>query len=103
MSNVLEHIEERVPFLKGLVERFSPSSMLLRLPMVNRSWRVALRKELGLSQYELAEKLGVDHPAISAWENGAHVVPKYIAKLIGYVEKELRDRLSCRAVIHPST
>ena len=48
MSNVLEHLEHRVQFLRLVQERVSPSRWLLRVPMFDREWRVAMRKELGL-------------------------------------------------------
>lgn len=50
MSNVLEHIENRIKFLKkikGLGRKF-----LIRLPMINRSWVVLYKKELGI-EYRL--------------------------------------------------
>ena len=48
MSNVLEHLERRVQFLRLIQERVSPRRWLLRVPMFDREWRVAMRKELGL-------------------------------------------------------
>jgi len=50
MSNVLEHIENRIKFLKkikGLGRKF-----LIRLPMINRSWVVLYKEELGV-EYRL--------------------------------------------------
>lgn len=46
MSNVLEHIKSRVEFLKELRKR--TSKFLIRVPMINRSWIVLYKKELGL-------------------------------------------------------
>lgn len=48
MSNVLEHIEERVAFLKQGQASIKPQRWLLRVPMFNRHWRVPLRQELGM-------------------------------------------------------
>lgn len=48
LSNVLEHIEARVAFLTSVKERFHPSRFLIRVPTIDRHWRVPLRKELGL-------------------------------------------------------
>ena len=48
MSNVLEHIENRVGFLQKVKDRIHPGRFLVRVPMFNRGWRVPLRKELGL-------------------------------------------------------
>jgi 2-polyprenyl-3-methyl-5-hydroxy-6-metoxy-1,4-benzoquinol methylase len=51
MSNVLEHIDDRVGLLKALNNRFTPGKILIRVPMVNRDWLVPLKKRLGLSYY----------------------------------------------------
>lgn len=48
LSNILEHLEHRVPFLITLQQRLQPGRILIRLPMIDRDWRVPLRKELGL-------------------------------------------------------
>ena len=51
MSNVLEHIEHRVAFLREVQERAAPARWLIRVPMFNRDWRPQLRQELGLYAY----------------------------------------------------
>lgn len=48
MSNLLEHIADRVGFLQKVKDRIHPDRFLVRAPMFNRDWRVPLRKELGL-------------------------------------------------------
>ncbi|MGD8458527.1 MAG: class I SAM-dependent methyltransferase [Anaerolineales bacterium] len=48
LSNVLEHIEERVEFLINLQKRISPASIFIRVPLFERDWRVPLKQELGL-------------------------------------------------------
>jgi 2-polyprenyl-3-methyl-5-hydroxy-6-metoxy-1,4-benzoquinol methylase len=48
LSNVLEHIDRRVAFLRAVRERFSPRRWLIRVPTIDRDWRVPLRQELGL-------------------------------------------------------
>ncbi len=48
MSNVLEHIEHRVAFLREVQARIHPARWLIRVPMFNRDWRPSLRSELGL-------------------------------------------------------
>lgn len=48
LSNVLEHIENRIDFLKGISESVKPDRILLRVPLFERDWRVPLKKELGL-------------------------------------------------------
>jgi SAM-dependent methyltransferase len=51
MSNVLEHIEHRVAFLRDVQARAVPARWLIRVPMFNRDWRPPLRRELGLYAY----------------------------------------------------
>jgi 2-polyprenyl-3-methyl-5-hydroxy-6-metoxy-1,4-benzoquinol methylase len=48
LSNVLEHIEDRVVFLRRLVAVARPRRMLVRVPVLERDWSVGLRRELGL-------------------------------------------------------
>ncbi|MBF0267953.1 MAG: methyltransferase domain-containing protein [Alphaproteobacteria bacterium] len=48
LSNVLEHIERRVEFLRQLVAMASPGLLLLRVPLFERDWQMALRRELGV-------------------------------------------------------
>ncbi len=50
LSNVLEHIERRDEFLKKLHEL--SSTILLRVPMLNRDWMTLYKKELGM-EYRL--------------------------------------------------
>jgi SAM-dependent methyltransferase len=48
MSNVLEHIDNRVGFLRKVQSACRPKRWLLRVPSFDRDWTVALAKELGL-------------------------------------------------------
>lgn len=48
LSNVLEHLEQRVEFLHTLQERYHPRKFLIRVPLFDRDWRVPLKDELGL-------------------------------------------------------
>lgn len=48
LSNVLEHIENRVDFLKGIINRICPNRVLIRVPLYERDWRVPLMEELGI-------------------------------------------------------
>ncbi|MFQ5456477.1 MAG: class I SAM-dependent methyltransferase [Nitrospirota bacterium] len=48
LSNLLEHIEDRVEFLKNIMRQISPRRLILRVPMFERDWRVPLKKELGI-------------------------------------------------------
>jgi SAM-dependent methyltransferase len=53
MSNVLEHIEHRVDFLKKIVSQIkwadeNHKCLLFRVPMIDREWITLYKKELGL-------------------------------------------------------
>lgn len=48
LSNTLEHIEHRVEFLVSVQSRVRPRRWLIRVPMLDRDWRVPLRRELGM-------------------------------------------------------
>jgi len=51
LSNVLEHIEDRIDFLTLLRLRYRPQYILLRVPNFERDWRVPLKQELGVSYF----------------------------------------------------
>ncbi|MCK4389250.1 MAG: class I SAM-dependent methyltransferase [Desulfobacterales bacterium] len=48
MSNVLEHLEDRVGFLKKAQLKLNPKRWLIRVPLYERDWRVPLMEELGV-------------------------------------------------------
>lgn len=47
LSNVLEHIDDRVGFLASIRERLNPGSLLIRVPLFERSWHMPMRREVG--------------------------------------------------------
>lgn len=49
MSNVLEHIEDRIGFLRSLVTSLPDARYLFRVPRKDRHWSVYFREELGLN------------------------------------------------------
>lgn len=51
LSNVLEHIEDRVNFLKRVAEVYMPEKVLIRVPSFERQWEVPMRKELGCNYF----------------------------------------------------
>ncbi len=51
MSNVLEHIENRVAFLKAILVKTQAKKILIRVPLFERSWEVPMRKELNINYY----------------------------------------------------
>jgi 2-polyprenyl-3-methyl-5-hydroxy-6-metoxy-1,4-benzoquinol methylase len=50
-SSVLEHLQVRSEFLRNLTQRFHPQKYLIRVPTLERSHYVALKRELGLSPF----------------------------------------------------
>jgi ubiquinone/menaquinone biosynthesis C-methylase UbiE len=46
LSNVLEHIDDRVGFLKSVLATASPGHVLIRVPLFERDWQMPLRREL---------------------------------------------------------
>lgn len=46
LSNVLEHLDGRVAFLRSLAARHPAARILVRVPLFERDWRLALRREL---------------------------------------------------------
>jgi cyclopropane fatty-acyl-phospholipid synthase-like methyltransferase len=48
ISNTLEHIQDRIEFLKAMEEQVHPRRWLIRVPMINRHWHVPMRRELGM-------------------------------------------------------
>lgn len=53
LSNVLEHVEHRIDFLKGLVSQIiwrdeADKKLLIRVPMIDREWITIYKKELGV-------------------------------------------------------
>jgi len=51
LSSVLEHLKTRAEFLRELTQRFHPKKYLLRVPTLERTHYVALKRELGLSPF----------------------------------------------------
>lgn len=51
LSNVLEHIADRVGLLKALKERTGARQILIRVPLFERGWQMAMRRELGVNYY----------------------------------------------------
>ena len=48
LSNVLEHVSERVQFLKQLQLKTNCKRFLIRVPVFERDWRIALKRELNI-------------------------------------------------------
>ena len=51
LSNVLEHIEHRVALLRRILAELRPRAVLIRVPVYDRHWTVAFRRERGLPYF----------------------------------------------------
>lgn len=51
LSNVLEHISNRVDFLVKLQEKSLASRFLIRVPLFERDWQIPLRREIGVNYF----------------------------------------------------
>jgi len=55
LSNILEHIEDRVGFLRDILRQAQPEKVLIRVPLFERDWKLPLRKELGVNYFSDTE------------------------------------------------
>lgn len=51
LSNVLEHITNRVGFMRDLLIASRASRLLVRVPLFERDWQMPLRQELGVNYF----------------------------------------------------
>ena len=51
LSNILEHIEDRIGFLRDIVRQAAPEKILIRVPLFERDWKLPLRRELGIGYF----------------------------------------------------
>jgi SAM-dependent methyltransferase len=91
MSNVLEHIEHRVDFLKKIVHQIKWADeyhkcFLFRVPMLNREWIVLYKKELGLD-YRLDPTHHIEYTLEQFEEElgQANIVPKKVEVRFGEI------------------
>ncbi|HOV15569.1 MAG TPA: class I SAM-dependent methyltransferase [Spirochaetota bacterium] len=81
MSNVLEHIEKRIVFLKQLKSRYKPNKILLRVPIYERDWRVPLKDELNVD-YRLDSTHFIEYKQEEFWnelsESGLTTIKHHI-------------------------
>jgi transcriptional regulator with XRE-family HTH domain len=49
-----------------------------------------LRAELGLTQPQLGEKLGVARNTVTRWEMGIRSIPEPVARLLEFLRKEAK-------------
>lgn len=52
LSNVLEHVENRIEFLKAIRLKTSIKKLLVRVPNFERHWSIPLRRDLGINYFQ---------------------------------------------------
>ena len=52
LSNILEHLDERVKSLRFIISKTQCSKFLIRVPLFERHWTIPMRKELGINYYQ---------------------------------------------------
>lgn len=55
LSNIIEHIDKRVDFMKLLIRNCNPMKIIFRIPDFRRSWFLPLKKELGINYFSDSE------------------------------------------------
>lgn len=51
LSNILEHIDQRVDFLRRVIAHTNAGKLLIRVPLFERRWQNPLRAELGVNYF----------------------------------------------------
>jgi len=51
LSNILEHVEQRVDFLKNVIATTNAGKLLVRVPLFERHWHNPLRAELSVNYF----------------------------------------------------
>jgi len=65
LSNVIEHLDNRVEFLKKIIKLTNTKKILLRVPIFERDWKVPLKKELGITY--MLDSTHVVEPTQEVW------------------------------------
>ncbi len=86
LSNILEHIVDRVGFLRSLQASSSSPRYLIRVPLFERDWQMALRRELGVDfRSDNDHKIEHTQPEFLAEISAAGLVPLEIQTLWGEI------------------
>ncbi len=51
LSNVLEHIDNRIAFLRQLIKSTEAIKVLIRVPLFERDWQIPMRKKIGVNYF----------------------------------------------------
>jgi 2-polyprenyl-3-methyl-5-hydroxy-6-metoxy-1,4-benzoquinol methylase len=95
ISNMIEHIEQRIEFLKATQARLHPRRWLIRVPMINRHWLVTLRKELGMSYFsDPSHRTEYSQQSFEEELNAAGLVITHLQINWGEIWAEAKPRLA---------
>jgi len=73
---------------------------IIQLVMTGQELK-ALRQQMGLTQKELAEKLGVPWNTVARWEVGMRKIFEPVARLVHYLAKEVRAEQKSKKMRKP--
>jgi SAM-dependent methyltransferase len=80
LSNVLEHIVDRIEFLKALIETTNAKRFLIRVPLFERDWKLPMRREVGANFFS-----DPDHkiePTLAEFRNEVHAAGLALDELL---------------------
>ena len=66
------------------------NSFMNKIPLMTADELVNFRKQLGLSQEELAAKLKVARNTVNRWENEARKIPEFLDLALETVERNIK-------------
>jgi|GEM_PF-328337 len=91
LSNILEHIEDRVGFLHDILRLAKPEKVLIRVPLFERDWKLPLRKELGVNYFSDTEHfIEHRHDELRDELNAAGLLPTEVKMLWGEIWVDCR-------------
>ena len=93
LSNVLEHIADRVPFLEAVLRSARPDKILIRVPLFERDWQMAMRRAVG-ADYRSDPDHKIEHTIaeFEAETAAAGLAITQMATLWGEIWAECRPR-----------
>ncbi|MGB2713523.1 MAG: helix-turn-helix domain-containing protein [Vicinamibacterales bacterium] len=68
-----------------------PKGQRPELATAAEAWK-RRRTNLGLTQAELAELLGVKWNTVARYETAQHEIPEMAIRLLGYIERDAREK-----------
>lgn len=95
LSNVLEHIDDRVGFLEALIATTKATRFLIRVPLFERDWKMPMRREIGANYYSDPDhKIEPTEAEFRAEVEAAGLVVSELLTVWGEIWSTLRARES---------